>query len=88
VSVEQLRDAVASKTALLGTRSVLRAIRTGSVKSIIIASNCPAPVTADIQKCAGMAGIAVERFDGTGKQLGTLCGKPFAIAAAAMREKR
>lgn len=87
MSVEQLRDAVAEKTALIGSRSVLRAIRTGSAKSVIVATNCPAPVAADIQKYAGMAGIKIERFDGTGRQLGTLCGKPFAIAAAAIREK-
>jgi large subunit ribosomal protein L30e len=88
MSVEQLRDAVAAKTALLGSKTVLRALRVGSVKSVIVANNCPAPVATDIKKFAEMAGIAIERFDGTGKQLGTLCGKPFAIAAAAIREKR
>lgn len=87
MGVEQLRDAVAAGTALIGSRSVLRAIRTGSTKSVIITSNCPSTTAADIQKLARMAGISVERFDGTGKQLGTLCGKPFAIAAAAIREK-
>lgn len=87
MSVEKLRDSVAAGTALLGTRSVMRAIRTGSTKSVMVANNCPAPVAADIKKLATLAGITVERFDGTGKQLGTLCGKPFAIATAAIREK-
>ncbi|MEM7824104.1 MAG: ribosomal L7Ae/L30e/S12e/Gadd45 family protein [Candidatus Aenigmatarchaeota archaeon] len=80
-----MREAVSARKALLGSRSVLRAVRMGSVKSVIIATNCPAPVAADIQKYAKMAGITVEQFDGTGKQLGTLCGKPFSIAVAAIR---
>ncbi len=87
MSVEKLRDSVAAGTALIGTRSVLRAIRTGSTKSVIVASNCPAAVAADINKLVSLSDIKVERFNGTGKQLGTLCGKPFAIATAAIREK-
>ena len=87
MSVEQLRSAVAQKNALIGSRSVLRALRTGSTKFVMISTNCPAPVAADIEKYAGMAGVKLERFDGTGRQLGTICGKPFSISVAAIREK-
>lgn len=86
MSLEELRGAVAAGTAALGSRSVLRALRTGTAKAIILASNCPTDVAADINKLSAMANISIERFAGTGRQLGTLCGKPFAIAAAAIRE--
>jgi large subunit ribosomal protein L30e len=81
---EQLKDALAKGNLLIGSRQVLKRLKGGELKSVIVASNCPVATRADIERNAKLSGIAFESFGGTGKQLGVVCGKPFPIAAMAI----
>ena len=38
----------------------------------------------DLENYTKISGIKLESFDGTAKQLGTFCGKPFSIASLAI----
>ncbi len=78
---EELKTAVAKGNVLFGSRSVLKALKSGNPKIVFVASNCPESARNDINSHAKISGTKVENFNGTGKQLGIICGKPFAIAS-------
>lgn len=82
---EVIKDAMASKKILIGSKACIKHLRTKELKLVIISTNCPANLKRDIIKYAELGGIKVETFDGTSKQLGVICGKPFPIAALSIK---
>lgn len=63
--------------AVIGIREVVKSIKAGKAKKVIIASNCPKALIDKID------GINIERFEGDSKDLGTKLGKPFPVSVAA-----
>ncbi|MFZ3077622.1 MAG: 50S ribosomal protein L30e [Candidatus Aenigmatarchaeota archaeon] len=86
--LEDLKAAVAKGNALFGSRSVMKALKLKSPKMIFVASNCPESAKNDINSSAKISGTKIENFEGTGKQLGVFCGKPFSIASLAVLEEQ
>lgn len=68
-----------SGKAVIGTREILKSIKAGKAKKVIIASNCPEFLVEKIKN----EKISVEMFEGNSKELGTKLGKPFPVAMAA-----
>jgi large subunit ribosomal protein L30e len=68
----------------LGSRSASAAAKLGRVGLIILASNCPDKE--QIVKDAQNSGVPTYIYKGTSMELGTLCGKPFIVAAITVRE--
>ena len=60
---------------VIGAREIKKAVETGSVKKIIVASNCPDFLVKKFDE-----DIIIQRFEGDQKDMGTKIGKPFAIA--------
>ena len=83
---DQIKDAIANNSAIIGTKRVLKTIRTGDVSSVVIANNCPDNVKKDVMHYSKVAGIEVNEYRGTGKDLGTFCGKPFSISVLAIKK--
>ncbi len=79
----ELMAAVRTGKVLLGSNQTLKAVSDGNAKLIVIASNCPSPVQQSVQQ----AEVPIIHFDGKGVELGTMCGKPFAIAALTIVEE-
>jgi len=88
VQLEELKAAIAKDNVIFGSRSVLKTLKLKSPKMIFIASNCLESVKNDINASAKISGVRVENFDGTGKQFGIFCGKPFAVASLAVLEEQ
>ncbi len=86
--LEDLKAALAKGGVLFGSRSVVKALKTGNPKAVFIASNCPETVKNDINSCAKISGTKIENFGGTAKQMGVFCGKPFAMASLAVLEEK
>lgn len=84
-AIEQVRAAVSEKRAVVGSRQVARALRAGSLALVLLAASAPAAAAADITRAAALSGTPLERFAGTGRQLGVLCGKPFSIAVIGVK---
>ena len=59
---------------VIGTREIVKNIKDGRIKRVIIASNCPDFLRERLAK------TAFEIFDGDQQQLGTKLGKPFPVA--------
>ena len=71
-------DKLPAKKSVIGTREILKAIKAGRVKMVIVAKNCPEALTKKIPS----EGIDVKMFNGDQANLGTRLGKPFPIAMA------
>jgi large subunit ribosomal protein L30e len=84
---EELRSALEEKNIVIGSRQAIKHLKLKKAKLIVIASNCPDNVKRDIEHYSKLTGIKVENFDGTAKQLGVFCGKPFPIATLAVKVK-
>ncbi|MBI4162563.1 MAG: hypothetical protein HY513_02675 [Candidatus Aenigmarchaeota archaeon] len=59
---------------VIGAREIKKAIVEGTVKKVVVASNCPDFLVERLGK------IDMQRFEGDQKDMGTKLGKPFAIA--------
>ncbi|MFH0837111.1 MAG: ribosomal L7Ae/L30e/S12e/Gadd45 family protein [Candidatus Aenigmatarchaeota archaeon] len=61
---------------IIGPREIKKAIKAGTVVSVMAANNCPKFLIKSIQK----EGADVKTFAGDQKELGTHIGKPFPVA--------
>ncbi len=80
----EIRKAAETGRILFGTKRSLQAVKTGEAKLIIAASNIPQRTREDIEYYTNIAGIRTHYYEGTGVELGTLCGKPFVISVVAV----
>ena len=81
---EDLREALNKKKVILGSKRTIKYLKLGKAKKIIISNNCPESIKKDAEHYTKLTGIKLESFDGTSKQLGIFCGKPFSISALAI----
>ena len=85
---EDLRNALKENKVVLGSKRTVKYLKLGRVRTIIVANNCPESVKKDLGHYTKLTGIKLENFDGTAKQLGILCGKPFSIASLAILSEK
>ncbi len=79
-----LKAALGKNLVSLGARVSEKLARKGEANFIVAASNCPEEILNDLRKTS----VKVETFSGTGKQLGIFCGKPFPVAALAVKVEK
>ena len=84
---DKMKAAMESSNIIIGSRSVIKALKLKNLKSVILANNCPDNIKKDISHYAKISDIEIEQFKGTGKQLGIFCGKPFGIAVLGITAK-
>ena len=82
--VNDIRLAVDSGKTAVGVRDVTRAIVSDSAKLIVVSSKLDQSSLDDIKHLAGISGIPVIVYDADSMALGTVCGKPFSVAAVAV----
>ena len=69
-----------------GANSAIKNAKTGKVKLIILASNCPRDTREDIEYHCKLSKIPLIVYKGSSIDLATVCGKPFMISALSIRE--
>ena len=67
-------------------RKSIDAVKKGDAKLVVVASNCPKNEYDDIRRYAELAGIKIQKFEGTSWDLGEVVGKPFMVSAIAVIE--
>ena len=82
--MKELKDALKDNKVVFGTKGAIKNLKLGDAKIIVIARNCPEDVRADLEKYAKLSEVKLEEFDGTAKEMGVFCGKPFSIASLAI----
>lgn len=76
-----IRVAVDTGNVTLGSGKTIQALKLGKGKLVIIAENCPQEVSEDVMQYSKLSEIPVYTFQGTSVDLGSVCGKPFTVAA-------
>ena len=76
-----IRVAVDTGNVTLGSGKTIQALKLGKGKLVIIAENSPKEVTEDVMQYSKLSEIPVYTFQGTSVDLGSVCGKPFTVAA-------
>jgi len=71
---------------LFGTNNAIKNAKTGKARLIIIASNCPRKNHEDIEYYCRLSNIPIIVYNGTGIDLGVVCGKSFMVSALTVRE--
>lgn len=73
----EIRNAIKTGKVLWGTEQTEKALQKGNVKLMIVTSNPPLNLKRVIDSYSD---IPVYRFNGNNFDLGSTCGKPFAIS--------
>eukprot|EP01013_Petalomonas_cantuscygni_P043339 TRINITY_DN80_c0_g2_i1.p3 TRINITY_DN80_c0_g2~~TRINITY_DN80_c0_g2_i1.p3 ORF type:complete len:108 (-),score=23.44 TRINITY_DN80_c0_g2_i1:368-691(-) len=68
----------------LGYKSVLRAIRNGDAKLVLLANNTPPLIRCELEYYAWMGRTSVKHYNGNSISLATACGKYFQTTALAI----
>jgi large subunit ribosomal protein L30e len=69
-----------------GTNSAIQNVKTGKVKLIILASNCPKNTREDVEYYSKLSDVPIVTYKGSSTDLAAVCGKPFSISALSIRE--
>merc|ERR1712054_46799 len=70
----------------LGYKSVLKTLRQGKSKLVIISNNCPPLRKSEIEYYAMLAKTGVHHYSGNNVILGTACGKYFRCSALSITD--
>ena len=76
-----IRVAVDTGNVTLGSNKTIQALKLGKGKLVIIAENCPQEAKEDVMQYSQLSEIPVYTFKGSSVDLGSVCGKPFTVAA-------
>ena len=74
-----IQSAIKSNRAVIGYNESLNYIKTNTPKMIIVANNLPISIRKEIEHNAKISKTKFEVFDGTSRELGVICGKPFPV---------
>src|SRR3989344_1707090 len=86
-AAKEIRRAVDTGKVLFGTKGSEKSLKNGTAKLLVIASNCPKLTVDKLVSFAELGKIPLFRFQGTGLELGSACGKPFTVSAMAIAEE-
>lgn len=81
-----IATAVKTGKVSLGANSAIQNAKIRKAKLIILASNCPKNIHADIEYYCKLSKVPLRIYKGSSTDLAALCGKPFLISALSIRE--
>ncbi len=82
--VREIQTALKTGKVVLGFNRTRRVLVNGKAKMIIIARNAPSDLREELEYYARLARVPVYVFDGTSRDLGATCNKPFFVSAMAV----
>jgi len=82
---DKIQRAIKSKKVIIGYRKSIKFIKMYSPEIIVIAKNIPQNSRKNIEYNAKVGNIKLEIFDGSSKELGLNCGKPFPVSALVIK---
>lgn len=82
---DRIKEALKKNRAILGFKESLKFLKTGKPRLIVIAKNVPEDLKKEIEYNAKIAKVKLEVFNGSSKELGTICGKPFPVSTIAIK---
>lgn len=86
ITTEQIRKLIEDKKVTIGATATTKALRAGTLKTLVIASNAAAQTRETLTRSATLAGVSIDDLSLPNDDLGTMCKKPFAIQALGIRK--
>jgi len=80
-----IQEKVKSNEVVIGYNAVLKLLKKGKPKMVIIANNIPKEKKEVLIHNANLSKVEVKEFDGDNVNLGLVCGKPFTVSALAIK---
>jgi len=82
---DEVQGALKEGKVILGFRRSIKFIKLNSPKLIVIANNIPENMGKEIEHNAKISKTKVEVFEGSSKELGVICGRPFPITTLVIK---
>jgi len=83
---KQIQIVVKTGKVSFGIKEALDATRFAKAKLLIVASNCPEPQKSDITHYAKQSALPIYSYNGSSRDLGGACLKPFVVSILTIRE--
>ncbi|ELW72946.1 60S ribosomal protein L30 [Tupaia chinensis] len=71
---------------VLGYKQILKMVRRGKAKLVILANHCPALRKSEIEYYAMLVKTGVHHYNGNNIELGTACGKYYRVCTLAITD--
>ena len=81
-----LRVALKTGKVVIGFNKTKKTIQKGKPKLVIIASNAPSEISEEIKYFCKLANVPYYIYNGSGYELGAVCGKPFIVSVMAVED--
>lgn len=79
-------EAILNNKAIIGFRESYKALKRNELKTIIVAKNMEEEKMEDIKYNAKIYNVELIIFQGSSRELGILCGKPYVISAIGVKK--
>jgi len=76
---EEIQSELKGRKVIIGYKKSLEFIKNNSPKLIVMAENISAKERREIEHNAKISSTKIEIFEGSSKELGVICGRPFPI---------
>jgi large subunit ribosomal protein L30e len=82
---KDIKLALKSKKAIIGYKKSLKFIKNNKPKMIIVANNIPEKMKEKIRNYAATFNLNLQMFEGSSKELGIICGKPYPVTTLVIK---
>lgn len=82
---DEITQALKTNKAILGYRESIKFLKTDSAQKVVIAKNAPENIRKEMEHNSKVAKTEVEIFEGSSKELGVVCGKPFPVTVLVIK---
>lgn len=83
----ELKGELEKDSVCIGTKEVLRELRSGNLNKIYLASNCPSEIKKDIEHYVTLSKVPVVFLKINNEELGGICKKHFFISVLGIKKK-
>jgi len=82
--VREIQTAIRTGKVVLGYRRTLRELVNDRAKLVIVAKNAPSNIVEELKYYASISRTPILVFEGSSRELGAACRKPFTVSALAV----
>ena len=83
---KSIARAVKTGKVFFGAKNALMSAKSGKARLIIAAANSPEVFLKELKYYCKLSKVPLVIYNGTSRDLGTVCGKPFTVSALTVRE--
>ena len=77
--MDEIKKLLGKDNLIIGSETVLKAVKSGQLKKVYLASNAGEELTKDLDYYSKLSGFEIVNLKMTNEELGVLCKKPFSV---------